>query len=151
MWNMHWRRIDPSAQTEIIAGLLRLTRTNALYWTSVGEKFRVAASGRWMFALKTCEFRELPTLVAYRENCAIVLVCDRQESRAPASTIMWGLLNLLDRQLLPHEIKSLAGEDGRSFEERLEEDVMRKLAVTEGETTIEALCGAMLRELWGWR
>ncbi|MDO8584792.1 MAG: hypothetical protein Q7R85_01580 [bacterium] len=149
MWKMHWYEIDPSMQTEIIGALLRLTRVSQLYWTSVGEKFRVAASGGWMFAMKICEFTELPTLVAYRESCAIVLVCDRQKSRAPASTIMWGLMNLLDRQLPPHEVKSIAGEDGRNLEDRFEEDVARRLDITEGETTINALTGAILRELRG--
>lgn len=151
MWRAYWRGIDESMQTEIIGTLLRLTRASQIYWTSVGEKFRVAASGRWMFALKTCEFRELPTLIAYCEGCAVVLVSDRQESRSPASTIMWELLNLLDRQLPPHEVKSIAGEDGRNLEERFEDEVAQKLAVTDGETTIEALIGAILRELWGWR
>lgn len=151
MWRMHWKHLDPELQSAITGTLLCLTRASQLYWTSIGEKFRVAASGRWTFALKVCEFTELPTLVAYQGGSAIVLVCDRQESRAPSSTIMWGLLNLLDRQLPPHEVKSIAGEDGREQEERFEEDIAHRLDITEGETTIEALAGSILRELRGWR
>lgn len=147
MWKTYWRLIEPSVQTEILDALLRLTRAGDLYWTSVGEKFRIAASGRWMFAMDICEFKELPTLVAYCDNCALVLASDAQESRAPSPRMMWGLLTLLDRQLPPHEVKSIAGEDGRNFEERLEEDVARKLGATEGEVTIEALAGGVLREL----
>ncbi|GEM_PF-4359972 len=149
MWEDHWHGVDPGMADAILRRLLGLTRRSELYWTCLGKKFRVAATGSWTFAVKTCEFKELPTLVAWKSGSALVIVCDQQTSHYPFSTLMFGLLNLLDRQLRPHDAARLVGEDGSSAEVRFEREVTSHLEQTQGEVTLNALTGAILRELWG--
>lgn len=147
MWAEYWGDIDPGMQTGILSALLRETRAyKRMYWRRRGSKFATVFCGRrWTITIKLVEYGELPQVVARVENMAVLLCCDRQSSRAPASVLLNDLITAIEAQLP----RVRAGVSKSGDNERIEDEIGELLKHSRGETTINALAGALLGELRG--
>lgn len=147
MWRTYWRDIDESTQTEILSVVLRETRHyHRMLWRRRGSKFAEAFCGlRWTVTMKLEEFSEIPPIVARRGEQAILLCCDRQESRVPSSVLLNDLLTTVLQQLpLVQAGVSSSGEN-----ERIEDEIAKQLERSRETTDVEALAGAFLQHFRG--
>lgn len=148
MWSMYWQDFDESTQTEILSSLLGQTRRyHGILWRRRGSKFAEAFCGlRWTVTMKLEEYGEIPPIVARMgDKWAVLLCCDRQESRSPSSVLLNDLLTAILKQLpLIQTGVSTSGEN-----ERVENNIAELLARLQDETTVEALVGALHKDLRG--
>lgn len=145
---MYWHDIDESTQTEILSSVLGQTRRyRGILWTRRGSKFAKAFCGLgWTVTMKLEEYGEIPPVVAQMgTEWAVLLCCDRQESRCPSSVLLNDLLTAILKQLpLVQAGVSSSGEN-----ERIENEIAELLMRSQGETTPEELTEAFRKHLRG--